>query len=187
MTDEVLSWDDTGNNTGLLAGRLSWIQNPISALRTIEKEKPELAANIAIGLPPAGPQGRYASVGTSSFGVMSWSDSVPAAKAFIRDYFAVYPEAVRASEGYNQPVLKEFRKKPMPILGEDARLTELQDFEQVARNSGHPGPPTVAASEVESNWIIPLMMGRAVQGSVEESVSWATSRIEQIYRKHNLV
>ena len=43
MTDEVLSWDDTGNNTGLLAGRLSWIQNPISALRTIENRCPSPA------------------------------------------------------------------------------------------------------------------------------------------------
>ena len=34
MTDEVLSWDDTGNNQGLLSGRISWIQNPISSLRT---------------------------------------------------------------------------------------------------------------------------------------------------------
>ena len=162
MTDEVLSWDDTGNNTGLLQGRLSWIQNPISALRTIEKEKPDLAKNIAIALPHGGPKGRFTSVSTQTFGVMNWSESVPAAKAFIRDYYAVYPEAVKVSEGYNQPLLKEFRKKPMPILGEDPRLTLLQDFEQVARNSGHPGPPTPASAEVETNWIVPLMIGREI-------------------------
>jgi len=187
MTDEVLSWDDTGNNTGLLNGRLSWIQNPISALRTIEKEKPDLASNLSIGLPPGGPKGRFASVSTSTFGVMNWSQSVPAAKAFIRDYFAVFAEAVRASDGYNQPVLTEYRKKPMPILGEDSRLTALQDFEQVARNSGFPGPPTPAAAEVEGNWIVPLMIGRALQSGVDDAVSQATTRIEQIYRRHNLV
>ncbi len=34
--------------------------------------------------------------------------------------------------------------------------------------------------------IIPLMMGRAVQGNVDDAVAWATSRIQQIYKKHNL-
>ena len=49
-------------------------------------------------------------------------------------------EAVKISEGYNQPLLKEFRKKPMPILGDDPRFTMLQDFDQYARTSGNPGP-----------------------------------------------
>jgi multiple sugar transport system substrate-binding protein len=186
MTDEVLSWDDTGNNQGLLSGRLCWIQNPISALRTVEKEKPDLAKNIAVSNPPAGPKGRYASCSTSVLGLMSWSQSAAAAKAFIADYFAAYADGVKASQGYNQPLLRNFRKKPMPVLGEDPRLTMLQDFDQVARVVGHPGPPTPAAAEVESNWIIPLTVGRAVQGNVDDAVSWAGSRIEQIYKKHNL-
>ncbi len=186
MTDEVLSWDDSGNNDGLAAGRISWIQNPISAIRTIEKDKPELAKNIAISNAPAGPKGRFSPVSTAVFGVMNWSKSVSAAKAFIADYYAVYPEAVKASTGYNQPLLKEFRKKPMPILGEDPRFAVLQDFDQIARATGHPGPPNPASAEVENNWIVPLMIGRAVTGNVDEAVSWASQRIEQIYKKHNL-
>ena len=187
MTDEVLSWDDTGNNLALLTGRLCWTLNPISALRTIEKEKPDLAKNLAIGLPLSGPKGRFALVSPSVWGVMNWSESAPAAKAMIREYFSVFPEAVRASEGYNQPLLKEFRKKPMPILGEDQRLTVLQDFDQLARASGHPGPPTPASAEVEANWIVGLMIGRAVQSSVDEAVGWAADRIAQIYKKNNLI
>ncbi|HEY3110309.1 MAG TPA: extracellular solute-binding protein [Chloroflexota bacterium] len=186
MTDEVLSWDDTGNNQGLLSGRISWIQNPISSLRTIEKEKPELAKNIGISNAPAGPRGRYASVSVAVFGLMSFSPSVNQAKAFLTDYYATYAEGVKASEGYNQPLLKDFRKKPMPIIGTDPRLEILQDFDQVARAVGHPGPPTPAAAEVESNWLIPLMIGRAVQSNVDEAVAQAAQRIEQIYKKHNL-
>jgi multiple sugar transport system substrate-binding protein len=186
MTDEVLSWDDTGNNQGLLSGRISWIQNPISALRTIEKEKPELAKNIGISNTPAGPRGRYASVSVAVFGLMSFSPSVNQAKAFLTDYYAAYAEGVKASEGYNQPLLKDFRKKPMPIIGTDPRLEILQDFDQVARAVGHPGPPTPAAAEVESNWLIPLMIGRAVQSNVDEAVAQAAQRIEQIYKKHGL-
>lgn len=185
MTNEVLSWDDTANNQFLASGKGSWIQNPISALRTIEKQNPELAAKIFISNAPAGPKGRFASVSTGTWGIMSWSKNVPAAKQFLIDYFGAYLEAVKASEGYNQPLLKDFRKKPMPVIGEDPKLQILQDFDQAARVVGFPGPPTPAAAEVEQNWIIPLMIGQAVQSeNVDQAVDWATQKVEAIYAKY---
>jgi multiple sugar transport system substrate-binding protein len=185
MTNEVLSWDDTGNNLLLASGRGSWIQNPISALRTIEHDTPDLAAKIFISNTPAGPKGRMTSVTGNSWGIANWAGSVPAAKAFLLDYYAVLPEAIKASTGYNQPVLKDLRKKPMPILGEEPKLTVLQDFDQVIHSVGYPGPPTPAAGEVESNWIIPLMVARAVNDKdVNAAVEWATQKIDAIYAKY---
>jgi multiple sugar transport system substrate-binding protein len=184
MTNEVLSWDDTGNNLLLASGKGSWIQNPISAIRTIEKETPDLARKIAIALPPGGPKGRHVQVAGNSFGIATWASSVPAARALLTDYYQVLLDGVKASEGYNQPLVKDYRKKPMPILGEDPRLTQLQDFDQIAHPSGWPGPPTPSAGEVESNWIVPLMVGRAVQdGNVDSAVEWAAGRIQAIYAK----
>jgi multiple sugar transport system substrate-binding protein len=185
MTNEVLSWDDTGNNLLLASSRGSWIQNPISAYRTIEHDSPDLAKNIYVSNAPAGPKGRLSPVSTNAFGVARWASNVAAAKAFLADYYTVLPETVKASQGYNQPVLKDYRKKPMPILGEDPKLQVLQDFDQVAKTVGYPGPPTAAAGEVESNWIIPLMVGRAVSdGDINGAVEWATQRIEAIYGKY---
>jgi multiple sugar transport system substrate-binding protein len=185
MTNEVLSWDDTGNNQMLASGRASWIQNPISSLRTIEKDNPELAKKIYISNAPAGPKGRFASVSVDVWGIMSWSKNQEAAKALLTEYYAAYPETVKVSEGYNQPVLMDFRKKPMLVLGSDPRLEALQDFDKVARVVGNPGPPTQAAAEVEQNWIIPLMIGQAIQTeNVDAAVDWATQKIEAIYAKH---
>jgi multiple sugar transport system substrate-binding protein len=184
MTNEVLSWDDTGNNLLLASGRGSWIQNPISALRTIEKDTPDLAAKIFISNTPAGPKGRLTPVSTNAWGVAKWAGSVPAAKAFLTEFYAALQEGIKASQGYNQPVLKDLRKKPMAVLGEEPKLNVLQDFDQVAKTVGYPGPPTAAAGEVESNWIIPLMVGRAVQdGNIEGAVDWATQKVEAIYAK----
>jgi multiple sugar transport system substrate-binding protein len=185
MTDEVLSWDESSNNQALASGRASWIHNPISALRTIEKSSPELAKNIFISLPPGGPKGRQTSVSTNVFGIMSWSKNVPAAKAFLTDYFALYSEAVKVSEGYNQPLLNGFRKKPMPILGDDPKLQVLQDFDQLARTSGNPGSPTPASGEVDNNWIVPLMIGKAVQDSdVDAAIRWGEEKVKVIYDKY---
>ncbi|HEX8967603.1 MAG TPA: hypothetical protein VF937_06980, partial [Chloroflexota bacterium] len=185
MTDEVLSWDDTGNNLLLASGRGSWIQNPISALRTIEHDTPDLAAKIFISNTPAGPRGRMTSVTGNSWGIARWAVSVPACKALLTDYYAVLPEAIKASTGYNQPVLKDLRKKPMQILGEEPKLNVLQDFDQVIHSVGYPGPPTPAAGEVESNWIIPLMVGRAVNdGNVNGAVEWGVQKVQAIYDKY---
>ncbi len=185
MTNEVLSWDDTGNNLLLASGRGSWIQNPISALRTIEHDTPDLAQKIFISNTPAGPKGRVTSVTGNSWGIAQWATSVPAARQFLIDYYQVLPDAIKASTGYNQPVLKDFRKKPMLVLGDDPKLSVLQDFDQVIHSVGYPGPPTPAAGEVESNWIIPLMVARAVNdGDVNGAVDWATQKIEAIYAKY---
>jgi len=185
MTNEVLSWDDTGNNLLLASGRGSWIQNPISALRTMEHDTPDLAAKVFISNTPAGPKGRMTSVTGNSWAIANWAGSVPAAKAFLLDYYQVLPDGIKASTGYNQPVLKDLRKKPMPILGEEPKLTVLQDFDQVIHSVGYPGPPTQAAGEVESNWIIPLMVGRAVNdGDINGAVEWATQKVEAIYAKY---
>jgi multiple sugar transport system substrate-binding protein len=184
MTDEVLSWDDSGNNQMLASGRASWIHNPISAYLTIVKDNPELAKNIYVSNTPAGPKGRHAPVSVNSFGVMNWAN-VPAAKAFITDYYEVFMDGFKASGGYNQPLLKDFRKKPMPILGEEPKYQLLQDFDQYAHAVGWPGPPTPAAGEVENNWIVPLMVGRAVQdGNVDDAASWGQQKVEAIYAKY---
>ncbi len=185
MTNEVLSWDDTGNNLLLASGRGSWIQNPISALRTIEHDTPDLAQKIYVSNTPAGPQGRMTSVTGNSWAIANWAASTQLAKQFLVDYYQVLADAIKASTGYNQPLLNDFRKKPMPILGEDPKLTILQDFDQVIHSVGYPGPPTPAAGEVESNWIIPLMVARAViDGDVNGAVDWATQKVQAIYDKY---
>jgi multiple sugar transport system substrate-binding protein len=184
-TPEVLSWDDSADNLSLASGVAGWIHDPISAYRTIEKDTPDLANKIYISNTPAGPKGRMVPTGSNSWGLMNWSTSVPAAKAFLTDYYAVLREATKSAKGYNQPLLKDLRKKPMPFLGEEPKLNILQDYDQNARSVGWPGPPTAAAGEVESNWIIPLMVARAVtDNNVNSAVEWATQKIEAIYAKH---
>ncbi|MFB9183740.1 hypothetical protein ACFFX1_36885 [Dactylosporangium sucinum] len=46
MTDEVFSWIPTSNNQGLVAGRLSYISNSISAWRTAQRSTPAVARDI---------------------------------------------------------------------------------------------------------------------------------------------
>lgn len=185
MTDEVLSWDESSNNQMLASGRASWIHNPISALRTIEKNTPDLAEKIWLTPTPGGPKARiYTSSGFSD-GIMGWSQNVAAAKAFLVDFFDDYGTGLKASEGYNQPFLVNWRKKPMPHLGDSPKYSVDQDAANYYRASGYPGKPSQAAAEVESNWIVSLMIGRAIRDKdVNAAVAWAEERITTIYAKY---
>ena len=83
-------------------------------------------------------------------------------------------------------MLKDFRKKPMPIIGEDPKLELLQDFDKAARVVGHPGPPTPAAGRSRAELDHPAddRAGRPDRATSTTAVEWATQKIEAIYAKY---
>jgi hypothetical protein len=90
-----------------------------------------------------------------------------------------------ASLGYNMPFLKEFYKKPMPGLGNDAKLAVLQDNLNINAFFGYPGPITPAAQEVLTTFVVPDMFTRVARGAdVDEAVKWAAGEYRRIYAKH---
>jgi multiple sugar transport system substrate-binding protein len=185
MTPAVLSWDEAANNQLLASGKGAWIHNPISALRTIEKQTPDLAEKIWLTPTPAGPKGRFTTGTSNNYGIMSWTQNASAAKAFFVDYFNDFGAAFKASEGYNQPYLLKWRQKPMPILGDSPKYSVDQDAVDHYRATGWPGKPTQAAGEVEANWILPLMVARAVQdNNLNGAIEWAEQKIQAIYDKY---
>jgi multiple sugar transport system substrate-binding protein len=185
MTPEVLAWDDASNNRFILSGKGSWTINGVSIYFAAKRDVPQLAEKLRYALPPLGPAGQYGYATLISYGVWRWSDNLKPAKRFLTYLIDHFEEGFRASGGYNQPLLRSFAKKPMPILGEDPRISALQEYGRIARTLGFPGPPTRAAEEVQARFIIPDMFARAVTGaSLQEAIEWAEAEISAIYRKH---
>lgn len=61
MTDEVFGWTAASNNQGLIAGKLSWILNSISAYRTAQTARPDVANDVFFTPALKGPGGQFAS------------------------------------------------------------------------------------------------------------------------------
>src|SRR5690606_28253209 len=157
MTPEVLSWDDAGNNRFMLSGRGAWTENAISVYNAAKNENPELAARLWHKLPPSGPGGTYGYGSPYAYGIWKFSKNIEPAKqwlAYIMEHFA---DGFRASQGYNQPLLLDYAKPPMPILSEDPQIAPLQDYAQIARTAGFPGPVTNTATNLVSQYVIPDM------------------------------
>src|SRR5689334_12033876 len=191
MTPEVLSWNDSSNNQYLASGVGSYIINPISAYRTTQKANKKLADDIYVIEPPKGPKGMMMGAASEFYGIWKFAKNKDAAKAFLRHYSANWPEAFKASEGYNNPCFAGLVPKPMPILSNDEtstpkdKLSILQDSDKWSAIPGYPGPATPAMDEIYYAFILNDMMARTATGqmSAEDSVKQATRQYEGIMKK----
>ncbi|MGB7256545.1 MAG: extracellular solute-binding protein [Pseudolabrys sp.] len=191
MTSEVLSWNDSSNNQYLVSGVGSYIINPISAYRTAQKQNKKLADDIYVIEPPKGPAKQFMGAASEFYGIWKFAKNKDAAKEFLRYYAANWPEAFKASEGYNNPCFAGLVPKPMPILSNDPTSTPpdkmkiLQDSDQWSAIPGYPGPATPAMDEIYYQFILNDMMAKTATGQLkaEDSVKWATQQCEAIFKK----
>lgn len=191
MTSEVLSWNDSSNNQYLVSGVGSYIVNPISAYRTFQKSNKAGADDTFVIEPPKGPVRQIMGAASEFYGIWKFAKNKEAALEFLRYYRDNWPEAFKASEGYNNPCFEGLVPKPMPILSDDAtstpkdKLKILQDSDKWSAIPGYPGPATPAMDEIYYAFIINDMMAKAATGqlSAEEAVKWAAQQCEGIMKK----
>ena len=191
MTGDVLSWNDSSNNQYIDSGVGCYIINPISAYRTAQKLNKKLADDIYVIEPPKGPAKTIMGAASEFYGIWKFAKNKEAAKEFLRYYSANWPEAFKASEGYNNPCFAGLVPRPMPILSDDPtstphnKLSILQDSDKWSAIPGYPGPATPAMDEVYYQFIINDMMAKSATGqlSAEDSVKWAAQQCEAIMKK----
>ena len=119
MTSEVLSWNDSSNNRYLVSGVGSMIVNPISAYRTFQKLNKKGADDTFVMKPPKGPVRQIMGGASEFYGIWKFAKNKEAAIEFLKYYADHWPEAFKASEGYNNPCFANLVPKPMPILSND--------------------------------------------------------------------
>jgi multiple sugar transport system substrate-binding protein len=182
MTNEVLSWDDAANNQYLASGKGGWIYNPISAYRTIETQNPDLFKNTALGLPLAGPAGRFMAPQWTIYGVWNFSKNIDAAKAFLQAYKATWPRSFVASKGYDLPFEIGLQKPPLPVLADDEKTRGIQEAVKNVKVIGYPGPNTVQANKALDLHIIADMFTRYATGqqSADQTIKEALDAFKQI-------
>jgi multiple sugar transport system substrate-binding protein len=192
MTEEVLSWDDASDNRFLASGRGSLTLDPVSAIRTVEKQDPDLAAKIALRPPPAGSvAGLGPYLGPQSYVIWKFARNPEAAKRFLVDLAVDYREAFLRSEFYNMPAFPGSVPDLAGIVAKDAfsqppgKYTVLADATTWSTNLGHPGDTNAAVAEVFNEFIVPKMFVAAARGemSAGEAATAAQAQITPIFDK----
>jgi multiple sugar transport system substrate-binding protein len=185
MTPEVFSWDDASDNRFLASGVGCWIHDAISAFLTTKDSNPKVFEHTYVLDEAQGPVAKWNVGEPNVWAIWKFSKNVPAAKEFIQAISDSQKEAMTASRGYNMPFLRDQYRKPMPMLGNDAKLAVLQEQDKITAFFGHPGPMTPAAQEVLTTFIVPDMFTRVARGGdIEETMKWGVGEIRRIYAKH---
>ena len=115
MEPEVLSWDDASNNRCILAGKCSWIHNPISPYNAALKEKMPIADDINHHNSPGGPAGIHSAPPILGLAIWKFSKNLELAKEFVQFLFKKenYDEWIVASNAFNHPPLRHFADHPI--------------------------------------------------------------------------
>jgi multiple sugar transport system substrate-binding protein len=193
MTNEVFSWTAASNNQGLVAGKLSYIVNSISAWRTAQGSNPAVADDTYFVPALKGPAKQVAAQHVLyNWIVPTHAKNPDAAKEFLLHYTANFAAATYASKLYDfcafagrTPDLEgwlasdPFGSKPAD------KLKFLKDATQWSTNIGYPGPANTAEGEVFNTFVIPNMFARVARGqqSAKDSVAAAEAQINAVFTK----
>ena len=190
MTSDVFVWDPASNNRAFVWGRVSIIQNAISAIRQAEKQSPSVARKSALARAAAGPAARLAAPNlVHVYVIWKFAENADLARRFLVDLVAAYDDAFLASEFYNLPAFSRAVTNLRGKLAADRQSPQsylmLADAETWTVSPGHPGYFSPAIEETLSKGVIPKMFARAARGeqSPAESVRQAEAEMQRIFTR----
>lgn len=194
LTPEVFAWNTTSNNQALIAGQASFVLNSISAYRSAQGSRPDIAKDIFFTPALQGPDGtRWANMqGVYNYVVPKFAQAnAQTAKAFIKHLVANYDMAIYQSKLYNTPSYSRVPVPPgergyEPLSGAQTvqdlseawfdndpfklpdeaggKLRVLKNAVEWTTNLGHPGYANPAISEVFNTFVISNMVTRVARG-----------------------
>jgi len=197
MTPEIFSWTAASNNQGLIAGKLSYILNSISAYRSAQTSNPTVAADIFFVPALKGPTGTALA---SEHVVRGYvipkfvpSQNVDKAKAFLLNLADNSSAVATNSQLYDFPAFKNgaaWTQLPGWLASDPFKsapankLAVLNTAVSWSTNVGHPGPANAAESEVFNTFVLPNMMADAARGtSPQAAVAKADAQVKAIFAK----
>ena len=180
MDPEVLSWDDASNNRALIAGKCSWIHNPISAYVAALKEKMPITDDLNHHLTPGGPGGVHNAPGINALGIWKFSKNVELAKEFIPFLFRKenFDAFIVAGNAFNMAPLRDLADHP--IWAKNPKFAMLPKEAEHAHARGWPSRPNDAVRRVENNYVLPDMVAKAINGMpTKRAMDWARDQVVQ--------
>jgi multiple sugar transport system substrate-binding protein len=187
-TPDVLSWDDSGNNSAYIAGVNSYTINGISIVAATEEANPDVAAATALAVPPAGPVAQQMLTNQFMLGIWKFSEQQETALDFLTAYDQEWEQFAEVSGGFNLKLWNDI-PRPYPVLDESERTKDLVDSVSMLASVGYPGPATAAAAQVATDYlIVDLVIDVAVNGTdAVDAIASTEEKIRKIYELNGLL
>ena len=186
IPQDVLTWDDGGNNRAYLTKAVAMTQNTGSILAAYRKDDPDLTKNSVVIRVPRGPKGRV--LINPVYGFMAANTSkYPDLSRDLVDYLADVERQGKIMEAAGANYLsmyKDLAKRPM---WEDPQnqlfISQLPDTHAV----GYPGPTTEWALEAWRTHTMAELVSRVIveKRAPEDALKEAETKVTGIYERFN--
>ncbi|WBB54661.1 extracellular solute-binding protein [Verrucosispora sp. WMMD573] len=182
---EISSYDEGGNNTSFLAGKIAVTQNATSIWYTAQEQAPEIAEKMSHARYPGGPAGRQQLVEMNSLAIFGHSKRIEPATAFYR--YLMEPEQLAAlaeiAITYYTPLLRNYESLRSMPWNSEPKLDGLGGLAADGRMPGWPGPASRRSAQAYNNQTIVNMFARVISGSasIDEAVRAAEDELKKVY------
>lgn len=181
---QCLSWDDSSNNRAYLASQIWATLNGASIYVAAQKQAPDIAKDSNHALLPKGPKGQFMLALPFAAGIPSYVKNPEPARQFLTYLMspATFADFMKQGKGYTQA---PYRKGETPEMWPttDPKMEPYKQVGNLSKWYGYPAPPSPAATEVGSKYIIVDMFAKVVQGENPKAVmQWAEGELKRIHK-----
>ncbi len=183
------AWLDPDNNQAFLSGKCSATVNVntiyLASRAATDPARQNIAKNMDHGLWPRGPAGRFANYNINVWLPFASSQNKEGQKHFLRAWYdrKFLLPWTKVGQSYFIPTFTGFEKED--VWPEDPKLRIFRDLNKINRLPGYSGPPSQAAAEAVSKYVLVDMFAKACTGQLKpaEAVKWAEREYDQIAKK----
>jgi len=181
---QCLSWDDSSNNRAYAAKQIWATLNGASIYLTAVKADPDLAKDTQLALLPAGPKGQVLLGVPFQYAIPKYVKDPGPARELVAYIMSpkTYSGFMKAGSGYTLAPYKAGENTPM-WPSTDPKFDSFKVFGRLTKWYGYPAPPSPAAAESGSKYIVVDMFAKVAQGETPESaMSWAEGELKTVYK-----
>ena len=182
---DVLTGDDSWNNTKYLSGQVATVRNTGSIAKTLAASNADLMEKTALGKPLAGPKGRFMTTNGYCFVIASYTKYPDLAKGLVKYLSAPeqYKPFMNEMQGFRAPGYVSLDDLPM---WKNPVLKPAYDTLQYAIFPGYPGPATDAANEAFTQQLLAKMVGRMLgdKWTADQAIAETVTKANDILQKY---
>ena len=180
---QCLSWDDSSNNRAYAAKQIWATLNGASIYLTALKADPDLAKDTQLALLPAGPKGQVLLGVPFQYAIPKYVKDPGPARELVSYIMSpkTYGGFMKAGSGYTLAPYKKGEGDLWPST--DPKFDPFKKVGTLTKWYGYPAPPSQAAAESGSKYILVDMFAKVAQGETPESaMSWAEGELKKVYK-----
>jgi multiple sugar transport system substrate-binding protein len=180
---QCLSWDDSSNNRAYAAKQIWATLNGASIYLTAVKADPDLAKDTLLALLPAGPKGQFLLGVPFQYAIPKYVKDPGPARELVSYIMSpkTYGGFMKAGSGYTLAPYKKGEGDLWPST--DPKFDPFKKVGALTKWYGYPAPPSPAAAESGSKYIVVDMFAKVAQGETAESaMSWAEGELKKVYK-----